>query len=321
MKKIGLPKIRAPKIGGPKIKVPKLSTPKIRGPQVRMPPFLNNLYRDMRDRRLLVPAVALLVALIAVPMLLKSSSSSVPPPPAPAPGASQASAAEPAVVTQQIGITDYRKRLERFKSKNPFLQHFTAVPKSSKLKTSSSLSTTSSTTTTLTPTSTGSSTSTSSTVSPSSSTSAPVSGSVTPTPTTSTTSGNSGSSHHHHHQQSKPKPVTELVQRRIDVKVGSQDAMVEKTSVKQLAFLPNSTKPLVAYLGANEAGTKAFFLVSSDVASASGDGVCLTTTPVCQYFTLKPGEVETFDYTPDPGTPYKLRLKSINDVVTKKSGG
>jgi hypothetical protein len=115
--------------------------------------------------------------------------------------------------------------------------------------------------------------------------------------------------------------VTELVQRRIDVKVGPQDAMVEKTSVKQLAFLPNSTKPLVAYLGANEAGTKAFFLVSSDVASASGDGVCLTTTPVCQYFTLKPGEVETFDYTPDPGTPYKLRLKSINDVVTKKSGG
>jgi len=115
--------------------------------------------------------------------------------------------------------------------------------------------------------------------------------------------------------------VTELVQRRIDVKVGPQDAMVEKTGVKQLAFLPNSTKPLVAYLGANEAGTKAFFLVSSDVAAASGDGVCLTTTPICQYFTLKQGEVETFDYTPDLATPYKLRLKAINDVVTKQSGG
>lgn len=313
------------KIRAPKIKIPKLRTPKLRSPQIRTPRFLNNLFRDLRDRRLLFPALALLVALIAVPVLLKSSASSAPPPPLPpvAGAASKEVATEPAVVTQQLGITDYRKRLERFKSKNPFRQHFTAVPKSGKLKTTSSLPTSSSSATSpLTITGTGSSSTSISPVTSTSSTSTTATGSVTPT--TSTTSTDSTTSHHHHqhhHHQSAPKPVTELIQRRIDVKVGPQDAMVKKTGVRQLAFLPNPTSPLVAYLGANEAGTKAFFLVSSDVASATGDGACLTTTPVCQYFTLKAGEVETFDYTPVPGTPYKLRLNSINDVVTTKSAG
>jgi hypothetical protein len=319
-------KISAPKIKLPKLRTPKLRTPKLRTPQIRTPRFLNNLFRDLRDRRLLFPALALLVALIAVPVLLKSSASSAPPPPSlPAAGAAKEVATEPAVVTQQLGITDYRKRLERFKSKNPFRQHFTAVPKGAKLKTTSgSLPTstsTSSATSPLTITGSGSSSTSISPVTSTSSTSTTATGSVTSTtPPTSSTSNDSTTSHHHHHH-SAPKPVTELVQRRIDVKVGTQDAMVEKDGVRQLAFLPNATNPLVAYLGANEAGTKAFFLVSSDVASASGDGVCSTTTPVCQYFTLKVGEVETFEYTPDPGTPHKLRLKSINDVVTKQSSG
>jgi hypothetical protein len=40
---------------------------------VRAPQLLTDLYRDLRDRRLMVPAVALAVALIAVPMALSSS--------------------------------------------------------------------------------------------------------------------------------------------------------------------------------------------------------------------------------------------------------
>ena len=46
---------------------------------VRPPQFLGNLYRDMRDRHLLIPAVALVVALVAVPVLLKSHSSATSP--------------------------------------------------------------------------------------------------------------------------------------------------------------------------------------------------------------------------------------------------
>jgi hypothetical protein len=155
---------------------------------------------------------------------------------------------------------------------------------------------------------------------------------VTPTSgtTTSTSSGSatvstapasghsagSGSGH-----DTKPKPITETIQRRVDVKVGPRGDLRERTGVKQLTFLPNATNPLVAYLGTNEAGDKAFFLVSADVTSATGDGVCLSVAPSCQYLTLKEGDVETFDYSPDPGTQYELKLLAIKDVVVHKTGG
>ena len=75
---------------GPEIKLPKFSrkgkdrekgeavaraaAPAARKrPSVEMPPFANDLYRDLRDRNLLIPVVVLLVALIAVPVLLRSS--------------------------------------------------------------------------------------------------------------------------------------------------------------------------------------------------------------------------------------------------------
>ena len=74
--------------------------------QIRAPEFLNNLYRDMRDRRLLLPAAALVVCLIAVPQLLSSSSTTAPPPTVPIESAGKPTAAEPAVVTDEPGVTN-----------------------------------------------------------------------------------------------------------------------------------------------------------------------------------------------------------------------
>src|SRR5206468_1313297 len=66
--------------------------------QIQAPEFLNNLYRDMRDRRLLLPAAALLVCLIAIPQLLSSSSTPAPAAPTvPVTTAGKQTAAEPAV--------------------------------------------------------------------------------------------------------------------------------------------------------------------------------------------------------------------------------
>jgi hypothetical protein len=324
MKQIRIPKFRAPQISMPKLRGkqaraprvggPKIRTPKLRGPQVRTPQFVDNLYRDMRDRRLLLPAAVLLVALIAVPVVLKSNSSTAPPPPAAA-SAGKATAAEPAVLTRQLGVTNYRKRLDAFKSKNPFRQHFTSLPGSAKLSTSSSLDTSSSTTTTSSSTSTTSpSTLPSSTSSPTTS-SSPTSSSISSSPTGST-SPSTTNNHTHHH-----KPILFYVKRQIDVKVGPQGNVVEKDGVKQLSFLPNGASPLVAYLGSNEAATRAFFQVSSDVTSATGDGRCFPAPSACQFLVLKKGDVETFDYSPDPGTPYKLKLLAIRNVVTRNLGG
>ena len=41
-------------------------------PGIKPPAFVSDVYKDMRDRRLIVPAVALLIAIVAVPVLLAS---------------------------------------------------------------------------------------------------------------------------------------------------------------------------------------------------------------------------------------------------------
>jgi hypothetical protein len=271
---------------------------------VRSPQLLTDLYRDLRDRRLLVPALALAAALIAVPIALSSSATPSPTAPASVPagsGPGKETAAEPAVLTRQLGVTAYRRRLERLNSKNPFQQQFTLPEVTSKVQQSSLIEPSAVTT------SGGGSTSTSSTAEP---TSTPSTSPET-TPSTSRSSESSDDAR---------KPTTELILRRIDVKVGPEGDLVEKTGVKQFKMLPGSTTPVVIFIGTSERGGRAFFLVSSDVIAVSGDGACLATTPTCQLLTLKAGEAASFDYAPDTLT-YKLKLLAIRDVVVKKTRG
>ena len=104
------------------------------------PQLLTDLYRDLRDRRLLLPAAVLAVALIAVPVALSSSAATAPttPPTAPDAGASlRQTATEPAVLTRELGVTEYRKRLQALQSKNPFRQQFTLPEVTSKVEGSS----------------------------------------------------------------------------------------------------------------------------------------------------------------------------------------
>src|SRR6266571_1875632 len=275
--------------------------------KIQTPAFLNNLYRDMRDRRLLLPALALIFALIAVPVALSSSSATTAPPPAPAAagGSARDAATSPAVLSEQLGVTNYRKRLEQIKSKNPFRMHFTSLPKSAKLGTISSGATSSTATTIAGTGSSPESLSAASTV--------PATGGST-TPTGSTTPSASSPEP----PSETPKPTTEVIQRRIDVKVGPQGDLQKRTGVKQLTMLPSSSTPVIAFLGTNEGGNRASFLVSTDVTAVTGDGACLTTTPSCQFLTLKEGQVESFDYAPDTLT-YKLKLLAIKDVVVSKT--
>jgi hypothetical protein len=235
---------------------------------------------------------------------LSSSATPAPTAPATAPEVSRPAketAAEPAVLTRQLGVTAYRRRLERSNGKNPFHQQFMLPEVTSKVQ-QSSVNEPSGVTT-----SGGGSTSTSSTAQ-TTSTSSTSPGTTVPASPPSEPSNDA------------QKPITEVILRRIDVKVGPQGDLVKKTGVKQLKMLPSSTTPVVIFLGTSESGGRAFFLVSSDVTAVSGDGACLATTPTCQFLTLKVGETASFDYAPDTLT-YKLRLLAIRDVVVKKTHG
>jgi hypothetical protein len=259
-----------------------------------MPTFVKDLYRDLRDRRLLLPAVALLIGLIAVPVLLSTSSSSTPPP-APAAASGRATAAEPAVLAEEVGIRNFRQRLEQFKTKNPFKQHFRlpeptssaleGVPASGEVAGGSaaeapSTSATSSSTDTGAVSISGSSTTTTPDSSP---------------PTNTVTR------------------ITRLVTRKVDVKVGPTGNLERLDDVGQLDLLPDQSTPVVAFLGVSDDGKRAAFLVSTDVSAVGGDGSCVPDPGNCQFITMKPGQVARLDYAPD-GLTYKLKLARIHEV-------
>ena len=97
---------------------------------IQTPTVVKNVYRDLRDRRLLSIAIVLVVAIVAVPFLIKGEDESAPPPLAgdagrPVPGAEILDAA---VLTEQPVLRDFRKRLDRYRTRNPFKQQLTAVP-------------------------------------------------------------------------------------------------------------------------------------------------------------------------------------------------
>jgi hypothetical protein len=272
------------------------------------PQFLNDLYRDLRDRHLLIPALGLLAAIVAVPFLLKHSAETpAPPPPAPAASA-DATAVEPAVLADdQVGVRDYRKRLAELKSKNPFHQQFvTHVDDTAAASTTDS--TGSSSTSSLPDTSTGISSASSSPTSP-----------ATTTPVTQPpTGGNGGSQNPSGSNPSKPdvRVVHQLYTRRIKVLAGVQGDAKVHDNVKPMTILPDPTTPVVAFLGTDEGGKRAAFVVSSDVTAVGGDGACVPDPSDCLYITLQRGEQATLDYAPD-GQTYEVKLLAIRNVKLK----
>jgi hypothetical protein len=263
--------------------------------KLETPQVLNDLYRDLRDRRLLLPAIALLVALVAVPVLLAKS----PPPqvaPAAAAPAPEATAAQSAVLAEQVGIRDYRERLKALKTKNPFKQKFALpTPESVALAPTDPG-------TVADPATTGVDTSgsiPSSSTSSSTSTSAPVSGTGTsPSPAP------------------QVKKVTKLITRRIDVAVGVLGETERVKNVRELDFLPSDDAPVVAFLGVSEDAKRAAFLVSADVISSDGDGSCVPDS--CQFLTLKRDQQRYLHYQPEgesEAVVYRLKLLRVRDKV------
>jgi len=289
--------------------------------KMKPPQLLVDVFRDLRDRRLLIPAAALLVALVAVPALLSQSSGPAPTELAPAGEVALESAAtEPAVLAETVTVRDYKDRLHELKSKNPFSEQF-AVPGPTGGKLvgdpvdsggGDSVATGGS------PLGSGSldtSSSTSDISSATSTSSAPAS-----SPSSSGSNGSSGPGGNGGGDNAEPPPITRFVTHRIDVLVGPAGDAKAQDNVKQLRLLPSNSKPVVAFLGASENGDQAVFLVSDDVAAVNGGGHCFPNGGNCQYLTMKEGDDATFDYTPDSKT-YRLKLKRIRDVELKDAPG
>jgi hypothetical protein len=274
----------------------------------RTPAFLENLYRDMRDRRLLFPALALLVALIAVPVLLKSSPAASPSPPLASTGAGNQGAAQAAVLAQRTGVTNYRKRLDWLRSKDPFRSRVPAA-KAGATRGASSTATTS----TSTALGGGSATVTGTASSSSSLGSA---GSSSSSTSSASPSGSGGGSSPPSSARRTPKPSWYSF--RVSVAVGPAGDLTERKHVRRLVFLPGENRPMVALIGVSEDAKRAIFVVSDEVSSVRGDGRCVPRRGSCEFLELKPGDKASLRYQPEGDRTYNLKLKQIELVAVDK---
>ena len=297
------PRLELPKGG---LRLPKRSgsAAKPKRAQVQMPKFLNDLYSDMRDRRLLVPALALLVALVAVPLLLSGSSEpAAVPPVASAVDAEDAAAVQSAVLVEEVGVRNYRKRLASLREKNPFAQKF-ALPSGGGGSGGGGGGGGGSTTETSTSTSatiSGSGSSTTVTETSASTETTPGGGSTTVDDTTvdETTV--------------EQEPEIRFFAGRVDVTVGQLGNTKKLEDVRRLDFLPNDKAPVVAFVGLREGGDRALFSVSSDVAETKGDGSCAPKKPApCQFLTMAVGDERRFKFA--DGRTYRLKLLATHLV-------
>jgi hypothetical protein len=258
--------------------------------KLKAPDFLSDLYRDLRDRKLLVPVIALVVALVVVPVTL-SKPADVVPPPAAAGVSGEAAATESAVLAEGVSVRDYRERLEGLTSRNPFRQGVIPLPKSTGLNdTSGELSE-----------------------------GAPGAGGISGAEPAASAVGASGGSEPSQTTSSAPQPPRiepRFFTRRIDVTVGPVGAAVERDGIKQLSMLPSKSKPVVAFLGVTEHGDRAVFGVSPDVTEVRGDGKCTPGLASCAYLVLEVGDDARLDYAPDANT-YRLKLRKIRNVSLK----
>ena len=259
------------------------------------PQILSDLYRDLRDRRLLPLIVVLIVGIAVVPIALAKSPEKTPPPVAAAPVAAKSNVPSEQVVVADPGLRNYKKRLAGDAPTDPFIQQF-AVPSDATGSTASAAPGATDTASGAgTPPSTGSS---------SGFTAPPSSGGGTTTST---------------------KITNTYYSYRVKVRAGQLDGTPLKVydSVGTLANLPSNKVPAASFLGvtkdSNFNAQTAVFLVSSAVSSVDGEGHCTYAGTACQLLELKPGQHEDLVWV--DGLTYRLELVKFDLVTRSKPPG
>lgn len=293
---------------GPDLKMPDLRS-------LKTPPVLNDLYQDLRDRRLLPLIGLILVAILAVPFLLGGGSDeeeAALPPAAPLEASTSAEEAALTVVPARPGLRDYRKRLRHRSSSDPFKPQYTGpVLAGTQLGGSSETTTT----TTTTESSAGSSEPSTGAVAP------PSSGSVPSSPSDNGKGNDDGNG------DPDPAQGIALYTFAIDVKITkttttanggkSKPEEIEKQRVLAPASLPGEKTPVVTYIGISPKTSQPLFLVSEDVESTFGDVKCLAGTDRCQLLELEPGLPVTF-VSGEGRARYKFNVLKVEPVVAKQ---
>lgn len=268
------------------------------GPRTRVPRALEDLYRDMRDRRLLLPALLLVVAIVAVPVALSTPKAPAPEPLAFVPPEG-AEAVAPAVLTERtVGVRDYRERLKELKRKNPFNTQFEPKPADVEAATQLSEPASASPSPTTDPEATGA---------PPSPPVVDITPSSPPEPVDPPTPAE------------PPAPDREVLvlEPRIDVGIGPVGEPKKIENVETGKVLPRRGLPLVVFVGTDRKLREARFMVSRDVTRTEGKGKCAGTSRDCKYLSVRVGKKRFLEYGPT-GKRYALKVKDIYEKVVDR---
>ncbi len=99
-----------------------------------------------------------------------------------------------------------------------------------------------------------------------------------------------------------------------DVTFWTGDRRREIRSLHKLDMLPNQSAPVLIFMGTTGDGGNAVFLVDSTL-RAAGEGRCLPSSANCAYVHLGPGSEHAF--TTIEGESYRLRIEEIRRVEVK----
>jgi hypothetical protein len=108
----------------------------------------------------------------------------------------------------------------------------------------------------------------------------------------------------------------------VTVRFGGDDSL-ERMNVKKLEALPLGDEPLVVYLGVEDDGKTAVFMVDSSI-QPEGDGDCDPDPNTCETIELHEGETEFFDVVDENGeavAQYQLDIVEIHGDGKKSSAG
>jgi hypothetical protein len=250
--------------------------------------FLKNVLHDLVEKRLWPVAIALVAALVAVPIVLGGG-----------PSDTDVPATDMAAVTATNGLENHRDvargkvisleeqaagKVERSKGKirDPFVQHHQPKPVKEKVAKAAAPQTA--------PATGGSSTP-----------SGPTDDDFYPTGPT---------------EPAAPAPkkpeATSVDAYRVKLSFGEVGAMKGYDNVARLTPLPSSDNPFFVYLGLADDQKSAIFLINAD-AVPNGDGTCKPSREDCQQIVMRAGDTEFFDLPSGTAgvVQYQLDLKSI----------
>jgi hypothetical protein len=244
---------------------------------------VRNLVNDLVDRRLWPVALALLGALVAVPMLLGGGSKA----PASAPAAPLAAAAGTAAPNAQAAValsqpsTSTNPTYRPGPVRNPFAQHKVPAPATTNPSSAPAPSAPSV---------------------PSSAPSVPSGGGGVPVTTTPIVPGSGGGR----------RDATETNVWRVNLRFGEAGDQKTHKDIPRLSPLPSATNPFFIFLGVLADGKTAVFLISSDT-TATGDGKCKPNPEQCDTIEMRAGDTEFFDVAQGNAgvTQYELDLLKV----------